>query len=83
MGLKLSKGRRLVAMSIRTSAGQFGYLLGAVLGGILLETRGFAGVAWGFGLVFALAGLIYLPGAMEPGFLARARLHLRRQPVSQ
>jgi predicted MFS family arabinose efflux permease len=45
MGLKLSKGRRLVAMSIRTSAGQFGYLLGAVLGGILLETRGFAGVS--------------------------------------
>jgi predicted MFS family arabinose efflux permease len=82
LGLQISEGRRLAAMSIRTGTGQFGYLFGAAIGGTLLGIWGYPGMAWGFGVLFAVAGLIHLPNAVsERDPLARARRYLRRQPA--
>lgn len=79
LGLQISDGRRLAAMSVRTGAGQFGYLLGAAIGGLLLEARGYPGMAWGFGILFALAGIIHLPRSVSGrDALRRAGQHLRR-----
>lgn len=81
LGLQLSEGRRLAAMSVRTGAGQFGYLLGAVVGGLLLGAWGYAGMAWGFGALFVASGLLHLPrSASDRDVLVVARRHLRRQP---
>lgn len=65
MGLEIADGRRLAAMSVRTAASQFGYLVGSAVGGLLLGTFGFAGIGWGFGLLFALAAIIHAPGAIR------------------
>ena len=77
LGLELSRGRRLAAMSVRTGAGQFGYLIGAVVGGALLEWGGYTALAAGFGAIFALAGVLHLgPGGHQldaTGVLRRSR----------
>lgn len=79
LGLQISEGRRLAAMSVRTGAGQFGYLLGAALGGLLLGAWGYPGLAWGFGILFAAAGIIHIPRSVSGrDALAMARHHLRR-----
>ncbi len=79
MGLGISNGRRLAAMSLRTSATQLGYLLGASLGGILLDQWGFVGIGLGFGLLFATAGLIQVPATRSQApSLASAHRFLRR-----
>jgi DHA1 family inner membrane transport protein len=79
LGLQLSDGRRLAAMSVRTAAGQFGYLLGAAIGGALLDLQGYPGMAWGFGVLFVVAGVIHLPLALSGSDpLKRARRYLRR-----
>jgi len=85
MGLEISHGRRLAAMSVRTSAAQFGYLLGAGVGGLLLETWGFPGIGWGFGLLFAIAALTQLPRALSHREAPEsARRFLRRhQPAAE
>jgi predicted MFS family arabinose efflux permease len=80
LGLLISNGRRLAAMSVRTAAAQFGYLLGAAIGGLLLDRWGFAGMAWGFGVLFAAAGVIHLPDAVSDRHPLRgARRLLRRE----
>jgi DHA1 family inner membrane transport protein len=82
LGLLLSEGRRLAAMSVRTGAGQFGYLLGAGIGGALLGIWGYPGMAWGFGVLFVIAGLIHLPRAVSGrDHLGQARRYLRRRPA--
>ena len=71
-------------MSVRTATGQFGYLLGAGMGGVLLDGWGFTGVGIGFGLLFAAAGLIHLPRALSGETLDSARRLLRRRgPVTE
>lgn len=83
LGLQISGGRRLAAMSVRTAAGQFGYLLGAAVGGLLLERWGFAGMGWGFGFLFAIAGIIHLPATLSGRHpLREARRHLRRGQIA-
>lgn len=84
MGLQISEGRRLAAMSVRTAASQFGYLLGAGLGGILLETWGFAGAGWGFGALFAAGALVHLPRLLSGRDSLRTahRLLRRARPSS-
>lgn len=84
LGLHLSNGRRLPAMSVRTATVQFGYLLGAAIGALLLETWGFAGIGWGLGMLFAAAGAIHLPRALSGERLESARRFLRRhQPAAR
>lgn len=78
LGLQLSNGRRLPAMSVRTGTVQFGYLLGAAVGALLLDTWGFAGIGWGLGLLFAASGAIQLPRALSGERLDPARRFLRR-----
>lgn len=78
MGLQLSDGRRLASMSVRTGTVQFGYLLGAGLGGLLLERWGFTGIGLGLGLLFAVAGLIHLPRVLSGETLESGRRLLRR-----
>ncbi len=78
LGLQLSNGRRLPAMSVRTGTVQFGYLLGAAVGALLLDTWGFAGIGWGLGLLFAASGAIQLPRALSGERLEPGTRFLRR-----
>lgn len=78
LGLQVARGRRLAAMSVRTGAGQFGYLLGSAIGGGLLGLGGFPTMAWGFGVVFVVAGLLHLPALSGRRVLENAGRHLRR-----
>ena len=66
LGLRVSGGRRLAAMSVRTAMLQFGYLAGSVLGGVALSRWGFAGMGWAFGALFAAA-------AVAPAFTGSLR----------
>ena len=57
LGLELCSMRRIFAMRIRAAAAQFGYLLGAVLGGLALARWGYAGMGATFGVLFLLAAI--------------------------
>lgn len=76
VGLQLAGGRRLAAMSVRTSVLQFGYLLGAAIGGLVLPVWGFAGMGWSFAALFAVSGAIHL--RKTPETTGEASVHLRR-----
>lgn len=83
LGLDLADGRRLAAMSVRTGASQFGYLLGSATGGVLLSVGGYEAVGWGLGIIFAASGLWHLPSVIGGRFtLMNARKHLRRTSVA-
>jgi predicted MFS family arabinose efflux permease len=60
LGLQLANGRRMAAMSIRTAMVQFGYLVGTLMGGILLPRWGFAGLGLAFAALFTAAALLPL-----------------------
>lgn len=84
LGLKLSDGRRLAAMSVRTATVQFGYLLGAGLGGVFLANWGFTGIGWGFALLFAMSAAIHVPRVRAGERLEPAlRFLRRRQPATE
>jgi predicted MFS family arabinose efflux permease len=69
-------------MSVRTTTVQFGYLLGAALGGVLLANWGFAGV--GFGLLFAVSAALHVLRVRSGDRLESAvRFLRRRQPVTE
>lgn len=72
MGLHLAGGRRLAAMSVRTSTLQLGYLIGTLVGGLVLPQFGFEGVWYVLGAIFALAGVVYLPRLVSRPVRARA-----------
>lgn len=76
VGLRLSEGRRLAAMSIRTAVLQFGYLIGTALGGLVLPVWGYAGMGWTFAGLFVLAGTVQLRTAGHTDQTITA--HLRR-----
>lgn len=78
MGLQVSGGRRLAAMGIRTTLVQLGYLVGSGVGAVLLERFGFAGIGWGFGLLFVAAGIVHLPETLAGERLVPAAGLLRR-----
>jgi DHA1 family inner membrane transport protein len=65
-GLEIAENLRLASMSIRTSMLQFGYLLGTMVGGIVLSFWGYGGVWLVFAAMFTVAGLLHLPGSF-PG----------------
>jgi len=57
LGLELCSMRRVFAMRIRAAATQFGYLLGAILGGVALAAWGYTGMGAMFGALFVLAAI--------------------------
>lgn len=60
VGLRLADGRRLASMSVRTSTLQFGYLIGTLLGGLVLPIWGYAGVWLVYAALFAGAGIVHM-----------------------
>lgn len=84
LGLELASGRRLAAMSVRTGAGQFGYLLGSAIGGVLLGIGGYDAMGWGLGIIFASSGLFHVSSFFSGKVpLVNARRHLRRSSVAE
>ena len=65
-GLALCPDQRLDAMAVRTAATQFGYLLGASVGGLALATFGYAGLAVALALLFGGASIAHGTRAPEP-----------------
>ncbi|MGB7861481.1 MAG: hypothetical protein WBM90_13375 [Acidimicrobiia bacterium] len=79
LGLQLAEGRKLASMSVRTATVQFGYLLGTVIGGLVLPVWGFAGVWFVFAGLFALAGIVHIRTPSSKGApLRSASAVLRR-----
>jgi MFS transporter, DHA1 family, inner membrane transport protein len=57
LGLEVCSQRQVFAMRMRAAATQFGYLLGAVLGGLALAAWGYPGMGATFGALFVLAAI--------------------------
>jgi hypothetical protein len=60
-------------MAMRAAANQFGYLLGAAVGGLALAVAGFAGLGAALSTMFFLAVLVQLPAldAVQAGIARR------------
>jgi predicted MFS family arabinose efflux permease len=56
-GLALCPDQRLDVMALRGAAAQFGYLLGASIGGLALATLGYAGLALALSILFVGAAI--------------------------
>ena len=73
-GLEVCVRRRVLAMRLRAAASQFGYLVGAVAGGLALAAGGYGALGLVFAALFALAALPHIlslvRGAAPP--IARA-----------
>lgn len=84
LGLQLSEGRRLAAMSVRAAADQFGYLAGAVVGGVLLDVWGYPGVGIGLGALMVVASLVLLADTLpRAGGFPDPRRFIRRRPLAR
>lgn len=84
LGLQLSEGRRLAAMSVRAAADQFGYLAGAVVGGVLLDLWGYPGVGIGLGFLMVVAALVVLADTLpRADHLPDPRRFIRRRPLAR
>jgi predicted MFS family arabinose efflux permease len=57
LGLEVCARRQVFAMRIRAAATQFGYLFGAVLGGLALAIGGYAALGATFAVLFGLAAI--------------------------
>ncbi len=76
-GLRLADGRRLASMSVRTSTLQFGYLIGTLVGGLVLPIWGYAGVWLVYAALFAGAGIVHMrrqPAVVAGHMAARSRV---------
>jgi MFS transporter, DHA1 family, inner membrane transport protein len=62
LGLRLAPGCRLQSMSVRTAATQYGYLLGAVVGGAALALGGYRALGVALGGLYVLAAVPHLRG---------------------
>ena len=84
LGLQLSGGRRLAAMSVRAAADQFGYLAGAVVGGVLLDLWGYPGVGIGLGVLMVAAALVLVADTLpRADRLPDPRRFIRRRPLAR
>lgn len=77
-GLQISAGRRLAAMSVRTSVLQFGYLIGTATGGLVIPVWGYAGMGWTFAGFFLVAGSVHLRAIGRGGLWTDGDGYLRR-----
>jgi predicted MFS family arabinose efflux permease len=51
---------KVTVMSMRAAANQFGYLVGAAMGGLALAAGGFGAMGMAFSSLFALGALVHL-----------------------
>jgi DHA1 family inner membrane transport protein len=70
LGMDTVPKDKLAVMSMRATANQLGYLLGAAAGGLALAAGGFAALGFVLAGMFLLGGLIHLPLGALPGRLA-------------
>lgn len=61
LGMDTAPEDRVAVMSLRAAANQFGYLLGAAVGGLALELGGFMLLGLALGAMFATAACVHLP----------------------
>jgi predicted MFS family arabinose efflux permease len=71
VGMGTSPADKVTAMALRAAANQFGYLLGAAVGGVALALGGFAALGGALALMYAASVLVNLPPL--PRALVRAR----------
>ena len=64
LGMDAAPQDRVAVMSMRAAANQFGYLLGAAVGGLALAVSGFAGLGIALGCLFAAAVLVHAPALL-------------------
>jgi predicted MFS family arabinose efflux permease len=67
--LATDPGQRLAVMGLRTAANQFGYFIGAAVGGLALAWGGYTALGLAFGAMFAGASLVLA------NFMWRRRVH--------
>jgi DHA1 family inner membrane transport protein len=60
LGMDSMPDDKLTVMSVRAAANQFGYLLGAALGGLALAAGGFAALGTTFSALFVLGAALHL-----------------------
>jgi predicted MFS family arabinose efflux permease len=60
LGMDSAPDDKLTVMSMRAAANQFGYLLGAALGGLALAAGGFAALGTTFSALFVLGAALHL-----------------------
>jgi len=72
LGLELCSRRRVFAMRIRAAATQFGYLLGALLGGLALALWGYTGLGATFAVLFVLSAVPHALAIATDRRIARA-----------
>jgi predicted MFS family arabinose efflux permease len=58
-GLIVGGERKMGAMSLRTAALQFGYLIGGFVGGVALDAGGYTAVGVTFACLFAISSVIH------------------------
>jgi DHA1 family inner membrane transport protein len=66
LGMDSAPDDKVTVMSLRAAANQFGYLLGAALGGIALAAGGFAAVGTGFSALFILGAALHVAPRLAP-----------------
>lgn len=67
VGMEAVPDDRLTTMSLRAAANQFGYLVGAAVGGAALAVGGFGALGVVLAALFAAAVAIHLPEVVTPG----------------
>lgn len=60
LGMDAAPDDKVAVMSMRAAANQFGYLLGAALGGLALAAAGFAALGTTFSVLFILGAVLHL-----------------------
>jgi MFS transporter, DHA1 family, inner membrane transport protein len=74
-GLAIAPSCKLQAMSVRTAAVQFGYLIGALVGGAALAAGGYVALGYALGALYAVAAVPHVAAAV------RGRRRLLPAPV--
>jgi predicted MFS family arabinose efflux permease len=72
LGMDTVPEDKLAVMSMRAAANQFGYLLGAAVGGLALAAGGFAALGVALSAMFVLGALVHAPFRAVPRTLAPA-----------
>jgi MFS transporter, DHA1 family, inner membrane transport protein len=66
LGMDAAPEDKVAVMSMRAAANQFGYLLGAAVGGVALAVAGFAGLGAALAGMFLAGALIHAPALVVP-----------------
>jgi predicted MFS family arabinose efflux permease len=66
LGMDSAPDDKVTVMSLRAAANQFGYLLGAALGGLALAVGGFAALGTTFSALFILGAVLHLMPRVVP-----------------